>query len=740
MVTVIERVPTVINRQRGILKGRVTRIENFLNTVQLEEETEVQLTVKLEALKEILRDLKTLQTEVLGLPDNVDITENLQAFEEIEISIENAEVDKESSKQYQMSLKGKDVEGFDQLLEFFETRVSILETVSKNAQNKQPLKNLGPSSQKSKVFVVQNKNNKPRVCVLCKNNHTLFWCVGFHDMSASEKLKFVEQKGLCKNCLNAHVGICKSKYVCSVCKDKHNTLLHDSLDEVYHTAIVSDSEGRNLRNLSDSSQGSSTVSVGQQRKGNNRVEVTSLSDSCSDINLMTEKLADVLGLKKLLVKNLSLSGIGDHSVPIKYKVICCISNADRTFEKQIECFLVPQIAAKIPSKSFSINECQIPSHIVLACPNFFKSTDIKLLLNSSLFFEILRPEKLYSEDKKLIFQDSVFGYLCTNSTLQETDLINCYLTENSKLDTTLENFFEMESFPGDNIEPTKTEDEKFCEEHFVRTHSRDSTGRYIVKYPMRENAESLLGFSKLTAEKRLNSIWAKLNKNNTMEILYRDFLAEYLSLGHMEEVEDVEADEKPGRVYYIPHHPIFKPENKSTPLRVVFNASEKTSSGYSLNSILLFGGTIQQDLFSIVLRFRKHKIAFCGDIRKMYRQILVHESQRDLQRILWKDSCQAPVKIYRLTTVSYGICSAPFLATRVLQALADDEKSDFPITSDILRNDTYVDDILTGAASVDAAKQSLISLRNLLKRGGFELHKIISNSTSIMADEENAKL
>ncbi|XP_054722771.1 uncharacterized protein LOC129232664 [Uloborus diversus] len=90
MATVIEKVPTVINRQRGILKGRVTRIENFLNTVELEE-AEFQLRVKLEALKEILRDLKTLQTEVLGLPDNVDITENLQAFEEIEISIENAE-------------------------------------------------------------------------------------------------------------------------------------------------------------------------------------------------------------------------------------------------------------------------------------------------------------------------------------------------------------------------------------------------------------------------------------------------------------------------------------------------------------------------------------------------------------------------------------------------------------------------------------------------------------------------
>ncbi|GFX33374.1 integrase catalytic domain-containing protein [Trichonephila clavipes] len=64
---------------------------------------------------------------------------------------------------------------------------------------------------------------------------------------------------------------------------------------------------------------------------------------------------------------------------------------------------------------------------------------------------------------------------------------------------------------------------------------------------------------------------------------------------HMEEIKD-EALDKIN--YYIPHHSVYKPEKTSTPFRVVFDGSAKATSGFSLNSILLNGGIIQQDLFS----------------------------------------------------------------------------------------------------------------------------------------------
>ncbi|GFY31484.1 integrase catalytic domain-containing protein [Trichonephila clavipes] len=311
-------------------------------------------------------------------------------------------------------------------------------------------------------------------------------------------------------------------------------------------------------------------------------------------------------------------------------------------------------------------------------------------------------------------QNTKFGYLVTGTLPQSQQQANCCLISEPSLDIRVKKFFELESLPDDSKEITKSEEEIYCEEHFVSTYKRDKTGRFIVRLPIKENAETLLGYSKENAIKRLNGIWEKLNKNNTMGTLYKEFMNEYELLGHMEEIKNETLDKIN---YYIPHHSVYKPEKTSTPLRVVFDASAKTTSGFSLNSILLNGGIIQQDLFSIVSRFRKHEYAFSADIKKMYRQILVDPNQRDLQRIMWKTSADAPVKTYKLATVTYGTVSAPFLATRTLRALADEEKAEFPDAADVICNDSYMDDILSGESTLEGAKTPNQIISTITERG-----------------------
>ena len=51
--------------------------------------------------------------------------------------------------------------------------------------------------------------------------------------------------------------------------------------------------------------------------------------------------------------------------------------------------------------------------------------------------------------------------------------------------------------------------------------------------------------------------------------------------------------------------------------------------------------------------------------------------------------------------MTYGTTSAPYLAIRVLQQLASDEEKNFPQASNILRSDTYVDDVISGADDFD---------------------------------------
>lgn len=55
---------------------------------------------------------------------------------------------------------------------------------------------------------------------------------------------------------------------------------------------------------------------------------------------------------------------------------------------------------------------------------------------------------------------------------------------------------------------------------------------------------------------------------------------------------------------------------------------------------------------------------------------------------------------YQLTTVTYGLACAPFLALRTLEQLVKDEGVNFPLATTILKRGRYVDDIFGGSDSI----------------------------------------
>ncbi|GFX16772.1 integrase catalytic domain-containing protein [Trichonephila clavipes] len=243
------------------------------------------------------------------------------------------------------------------------------------------------------------------------------------------------------------------------------------------------------------------------------------------------------------------------------------------------------------------------------------------------------------------------------------------------------------------IDSVKTSELDICEDHFKNTHSRDDQGRYTVVMPLKEDP-SCLGESRQTAIQRLNSLWKRLSRDKEYLSLYKKFLQEYEDLGHMREIK---ADGS-GVSFYMPHHDVYRPEKSTTKLRTVFNASSPSTSGKSLNSIQFNGGLVQENFFSIMVRFQKHKYAFTTDIEKMFHMINIHPEQTCLQRIL---CIGEPIKTYELTTVTYGRVSAPYLATRTLKQLATDEANNFPLTAPVVMSDCYMDDILSGSESIE---------------------------------------
>jgi len=192
---------------------------------------------------------------------------------------------------------------------------------------------------------------------------------------------------------------------------------------------------------------------------------------------------------------------------------------------------------------------------------------------------------------------------------------------------------------------------------------------------------------------------------------------DYLTLDNMKPAS------VPG-IYFIPHHAVVKHEEKGLKIRVVFDASPKSTSGRSLNDCLCTGKKLQTETSDVLLRSRFYRYLFVSDIAKMYRKIRVREEDCVYRHILRQRSPEEVVQEYQLLNVTYGVNSAPNLKLRCLRQLDLEDGAEFPQAKILLIiSNTYVDDIVACANSAEDLLAVQKDLVNLLQRGEFELKK-----------------
>ncbi|XP_036342704.1 uncharacterized protein LOC118751984 [Rhagoletis pomonella] len=276
-----------------------------------------------------------------------------------------------------------------------------------------------------------------------------------------------------------------------------------------------------------------------------------------------------------------------------------------------------------------------------------------------------------------------------------------------------------------------TYEERFCEDHFDTTHRRAPIGRFIVELPLKPDVP--LGDSRDLAVQNLLRLERRLARDVDLRLRYNEFMKELIDMNHMQI-----ASETLNQTYYMPHHPVIKESSITTKLRVVFNASAKSSSGNSLNDALFVGPQLQQDLYTILIRFRTHRFAVTADIAKMYRQICVSSKHADLQRIVWRSDPSLPIQDFRMVRVTYGVSAASHLAVRSLQQTARYSSNGCVRAVNVILKDFYMDDLLSGASS----KEELLLLQQrvseILRESGFELRKWASNCAQLNASISNA--
>ncbi|XP_058456466.1 uncharacterized protein LOC131433875 [Malaya genurostris] len=453
-----------------------------------------------------------------------------------------------------------------------------------------------------------------------------------------------------------------------------------------------------------------------------------LLDSASQANLISRSMMNKLGLKEL-PSNVTVKGVNCTSTHSSTSSVVEIRSYYSDFRASVQCLVTDRVTASLPSSSFDVSNWILPAGVKLADPTFNQSDEIDMLIGSQWFLKLLLPGEISLTENLPILKETQFGWVIGGSYMGNTTsemVIYSHSVTVDDLDKLIRRFWELEEISSPN---QRSSEEIECEQHFMSTHRRDASGRYVVQLPLKE-CSSKLGDSRVMALRRFYALEGRLTKHPDLQRQYIEFMTEYEELGHCKEV--FECHDKPDiNKWYLPHHAVIRPSNTTTKCRVVFDASAKIS-GLSLNDVMKVGAITQSDLQSIVLRFRKPRYVMTTDVEKMYRQVVVDNCHSPLQRVFWRKDSSAPIRVLELTTVTYGTSCAPFLATRALNQLAIDEKEKFPMASEVVERSFYVDNALFGYDEISQAYEAQIQLIQLLKAGGFHLHKWSSNSLELL--------
>ena len=184
----------------------------------------------------------------------------------------------------------------------------------------------------------------------------------------------------------------------------------------------------------------------------------------------------------------------------------------------------------------------------------------------------------------------------------------------------------------------------------------------------------------------------------------------------------------------LPMHAVYKSSSSTTKIRAVFDASAKSSSGVSLNDILLVGPTIHPPLIDVLLRFRVHRIGLIADVSKMYRAIQLAKPDRDLHRFVWRSKPEDVLQDYRMTRVTFGVSASCFAANMAVRQNARDLAHEYPLAAETVERSFYVDDCLSGADDIKTVITLQRQLQDLFSSGGFLLRKWNSSEASILRD------
>lgn len=641
-----------------------------------------------------------------------------------------------------------------QFCKFLRDRADLLESIEENRSTRSQRSDNFRSKSFYSNSSVSEHSTKQQKCPMCKSDHTLYNCDKFRDLSIESRITKAKDLRVCLNCLRpGHSHLKCQQPHCRYCKYKHNTLLHfNKHDETSvppeNVAFNTDSDqppndsddlSDNVALSTETTQHAtsahillSTALVKVYDKNGDKHTARLLLDNGSTANFMTQELCGKLGLSKHGTRS-TVTSICNQSCKSTQSCNITIESFYGDYKVDINCLLLPQITKLLPSKLVRSDTIPIPSGIRLADPSFNVPAAVDILVGAEMFWNVLCNNSINLGNNQPKLYETRLGWLVSGYVARaNSSKVQCNFIVQ---DQNISQFWELDAIPS---KYSLTSEERACENKFKTDNFRNKEGRWVVTMPLKRDPCEL-GDSYVMAKTRFLSLERKFQRDPIFKEKYLNFMKEYEQLGHMTEDTALFSKRCSNAVnYYLPHHGVIRDSSTTTKLRTVFDASAVTTSGLSLNDLQMVGPTVQDDLLSILIRFRQHRLVISGDIEKMYRAIELNPSQRPLQKIIFRSDPSQPLKTYTLNTLTYGTAAAPYIATKCLTSLA--EAAENPSVKFSISRDFYVDDYLSGGANENAIIEQTKGVISVLSSAGFNLRKFKSNCPKLLQEITSDKL
>lgn len=737
-------------------------------------------------LKSLLEMLPIGKANAINLREFVTtVNQHVNALKSLSLPIEHWDVvlvyilckklDVNTHKSFELERDSSCLPTFNEFLQFLEKRAAAFENVggpsfSSNKPCKVAQINVNqnnsqvPSSNNVRIkrdvnsFKQKpqyNKNALSKNCLYCANKqHSIFSCSQFIKLQDGDKLKFINSIDVCHNCFSKthQLNQCTARS-CWVCGKKHHTILHDCFATRVATVTVpttvdepSASTSQTsiaLNNIMSNQVLLATALVNIKISSDKTIVARCLLDSASQVSFITKEFFNKIQ-SQIFKQSANIFGLsGNKTVVHNYTKLNFISQYNKRFHFQENCAIVDNITLPLPHIYIDKTVFHIPAGVFLADKHFNVPGKIDILLGASVYYSSLKEQIIHLGKGLPVLQHTQFGYTVAGNFLnnQQSNNFSTFTVatisnvnsndNNSNLDEILLKFWQVEEVSNKHSVSYLNQTSE-AEKLFLSSISYKQN-KFQVNLPFKSNVQiSELDGSYEVALRRFKLLERRFTQNTELFIQYKQFINEYVALGHAKYVDiDFSNPSHLVNCYFMPHQAVFK-VSSSTKIRVVFDASAKSTNGKSLNDLLHAPPPPQRDIFDLLINLRCNKYVFTTDIQKMYRQILIAENDKKFQRILWRENQLDTLKCLELQTVTYGTSSAPFLAVSTIRYLAETYKDRFPLAAQVLLNDCYVDDIMTGADSLDMLYSVKNELVNLLHIGGFELHKWCANNKDFL--------